>query len=222
MLFPPILTAQTSNLKPYYFPFKKLKKAKVYQFEVENQPELTQYWRIQTFEKNGKQFLQTETYKYDFQLMESTIEQLDDMGSKMRVFLLRNQKGRMDTVSLVDRDVFRWKQEEKESIRWSMLTNNDKNETLFIAKQRTYLKDCQTPAYKGKNLAAICFRDALHSVNSDTYEEVFAFTQISYYAQKVGLVGFDRSFEFEEEKNANYRLVKVWKEKKWKKWMLKK
>lgn len=114
IFFPPILTAQTSNLKPYYFPFKKLKKAKVYQFEVENQPELTQYWRMQAFEKEGKQFLQTEMYGHHFQLIESTIEQLDDMGSKMTTFLLLNHKGRMDTVSLVDKEVFRWQQDEND------------------------------------------------------------------------------------------------------------
>ena len=71
--------------------------------------------------------------------------------------------------------------------------------------------------YRGKTYSAICFKDGLHSVNSDTYEELFAFAQTSYYAEQLGLMGFDRVFEYETSKNANYRLVKIWKEKKWNK-----
>ncbi len=214
-ILPHLVFAQ--KLEKYFFPTKKLQKTRVYQYEVAQKPELTQYWKMKTVEKGGKWELRTETFNADFQLTEVAIEWIDSTGSQLQHYIQVEEKGKADTVDLVENTVFDWNQEEGEMIRWSMLINNAKNETLFFAKQRTLTKGCNKPTLRGKPYDIVCFNDALHSVNSDTYEELFAFTQTSYYANRMGLVGFDRFFEGAEEQNANYRLVKIWKEKKWNK-----
>jgi len=215
ILLPQFLFAQ--DLKGYFFPLKKLCKTKVYQFEVAQKPALTQFWKMKAEEKNGNWQLTTKVYNSDFKLTEWTEEWIDSTGSTLQTFIQFDESGKSDTVELVEYDVFRWQQSEDETIRWSMLMNNAQNATLYFAKERTLLKDCKPPIFKDKAYEVVCFKDALHSVNSDTYEELFAFTQTSYYAKKLGLIGFDRAFEYEEDNNANYRLVKILKEKKWRK-----
>ncbi len=214
-LLPQFLSAQ--DLKEYFFPLKKLQKTKVYQFEVAQKPNLTQFWKMKTEEKNGAWKLTTQVYNADFRLTERAEEQIDSVGSKLQLFIQFDENGKADTVDLVEHEVFAWQQAEGETVRWSMLMNNAENETLYFAKERTHLKDCNPLTFKGKACETVCFEDALHSVNSDTYEELFAFTQTSFYAKKMGLMAFDRVFEYDEDKNVNYRLVKVWKEKKWRK-----
>ncbi|MEZ4887465.1 MAG: hypothetical protein R3E32_22220 [Chitinophagales bacterium] len=205
------------NLEDCFFPINKLQKTKVYQFEVAQKPELTQYWKMKSVEKNEKWILTTQVYNADFQITELAVEWIDSTGSKLEQLIQFDEKGKGDTVELVENDVFRWQQKADETIRWSMLFNNDENETLFFAKERTHINSCSPPQYRGKNYYTVCFKDALHSVNSDTYEELFTFSQISYYANHLGLIGFDRSFEYDEQKNVNFRLVKILKEKKWRK-----
>lgn len=214
ILVPQFLFAQ--DLQEYFFPLKKLCKTKVYQFEVAKKSALTQFWKMKSEEKNGLWKLTTEVYNTDFQLTERAIEEIDSIGSRLKLFLQFDESGKVDTVDLIEFEVYKWQQSEDETIRWSMLTNNPENATIYLAKERTYLKDCE-PSIAGKTHETVCFKDVLHSVNSDTYAEIFAFTQTSYYAKKLGLMGFDRFFEYEEDKNVNYRLVKVWKEKKWRK-----
>lgn len=217
VFLPQSLFAQSQDLQEYFFPLKKLCKTKVYQFEVAEKPELTQYWKMKAKEKSDGWELVTQVYNADFRILEYSIEQIDTMGSTLLSFIQFDEKGKADTVDLVEHEVFRWQQQTDETVRWSILMNNASNETVFFAKERTLLKDCNPPTYKGRKYDAICFKDAFHSVNSDTYEELFTFIQTSYYANDLGLIGFDRVFEYSPEQNANYRLVKVLKEKKWKK-----
>ncbi|MFK7906852.1 MAG: hypothetical protein AB8B69_17090 [Chitinophagales bacterium] len=214
-ILPHLIFAQ--SLENYFFPTKKLQKTKVYQFEVAKKPELTQYWKMKAVEKKGKWEMTTHTFNADFQLTEVAVEWIDSTGSELQYYVQVGKEGEMDTVDLVENKVFDWNHKEGEMIRWSMLINNEKNETLFFAKQRTLTKGCNKPTLRGRSYDMVCFNDALHSVNSDTYEELFSFTQTSYYANRMGLIGFDRFFEGEEEQNASYRLVKIWKEKKWNK-----
>lgn len=217
---PQFLFAQ--DLQEYFFPLKKLCKTKVYQFEVAQKPALTQYWKMKSEEKKENWKLTTEVYNADFQLLERAIEEIDSTGSTLQIFLQFDKNGKIDTVELVEHDVFKWQQSENETIRWSMLMNNSENATIYFAKERTFIKDCffkgsKPPTFKGKLHDTVCFKDALHSVNSDTYEELFAFIQTSYYAKRLGLIGFDRTFAYDEQEDVSYRLIKVLKEKKWQK-----
>ena len=91
-LLPQFLFAQ--DLKDYFFPLKKLQKTKVYQFEVDQKPELTQYWKMMSNEKNGQWQLQTQVYNSDFQIIESVIEQVDSTGSLLKTFIQHNEDGK--------------------------------------------------------------------------------------------------------------------------------
>lgn len=210
------LSAQSFNLKEYYFPYADFFEPQIYQYTEKGDDEETQYWYMQTKIINSDTILSTKVYDEDFALVEVSQEKVHPEGMTIIKYNL-SLAGSMTISKILHKDVFKWTLNPNDKIKWSALYDSPYGKES-IRKQRELISTKpHLQSFDKKEYQAIEFKDSYrHSVRTSNGARTYDFHQKSYYGKGIGLLNYKRSFP-KDGSSYEYYLSKTFTKEAWEK-----
>lgn len=210
------LSAQSFDLKEYYFPYADFFEPRIYQYTEKGDNEESQYWYMQTKIINNDTILSTKVYDEDFALVEVSEEKVHPKGMTILKYNL-SLAGTMTISKILHKDVFRWKLSSEEKIKWSALYDSPYGKES-IRKQRELISTKpHLQSFNKEEHQTIEFKDSYrHSVRTTDGARTYDFHQKSYYGKGIGLLNYKRSFP-KNKSSYEYYLSKIFTKEAWEK-----
>lgn len=204
-----IASIDSANL--YYYDLKDFKKSKIYYYQCPQDPKRSHYWKVTSNPKNKT--LITEAYDYSFVLVDKFEEKYDSLGSKLIDYKMFESDSTINTV--IEKDlVYLWESLNEYSYQ---VKYNSTYGIIQFSKTRKYQR-MDSLLVLGNMNEVLVFRDEYKFYNTSN-NELFNYTQFSYYSKKIGFVKYERSTPINETdlEFENLELEAILSKREWKK-----
>lgn len=177
------------NIQNYYFPIHEDGDTKIFKYINPVEPEFSEYWEVLSDPYENS--IITHSYNYDFSKYNTFYEQYEDDGAKLVSYVdyekAKDGSWKEIKAETVDDDVFKW--ERKNKYRFSVKYVN-KYGRFELSKDR---KDVgfETMEIMEEEVKALKFIDTYY-VHAIDQNDKYSFQQISYYAEGIGMVKYER------------------------------
>lgn len=166
------------------------KETKVYKYIDRNNPKHIEYWKVTTDPKINK--ILTESFTTDLRLYNIFEEVLTNDGAELILYtdFEKNNDGQNLPVigKIVDNDVYKWNGTDK--YKYSVIYNSSIYGQQQFTKKRAKI-NFDNIIINLKNYSTLKFMDE-YTVESMENKESYEFYQLTYYANGIGMVKYQR------------------------------
>ncbi len=179
----------STNIKSYYFPIHEDGDTKIFKYINPVDPEFSEYWEVLSDPYENS--IITHSYNADFTKYNTFYEQYEEDGAKLLSYI-DYEKAKDGTwkeikAETIDNDVFMW--ERKNAYNFSVKYTN-KYGRFELTKRRRDVGFVDLEIMD-EDVKALKFIDSYY-VNAIDQNDTYQFQQISYYAEGIGMVKYER------------------------------
>jgi hypothetical protein len=204
----------STSIKSFYFPIKKLKNGLIYAFQpVGADSAAVEYWYVRSEKRDGNWWLMSQYYQPDFSLGQNVVEQIFDDGAVAKqVFLYENDsisgKARQIPTKISDGNMFPFLAKDSTEIyRFALDWQPDstRKTTIFLKRTRRFSGSGEPFFFKNNKIETVRFalREIIGNAGEGNAEIEGAGEEI--YAKNLGLVAYKK--EYRGGLKLNFRLI---------------
>jgi hypothetical protein len=183
-------TCAPLNIKSYYFPIHQDGDTKIFKYVNPTDPEFSEYWEVITDPYENS--IITHSYNADFTKYNTMYEQYDEEGAKLLSYIDYEKKkdGSWKEIKseTIDDAVFMWDRKNEYAFSVNYVNKFGRFELTKTRKDLGFV-DLEIME---EDVKAIKFVDSYY-VNAIDQNDKYQFKQISYYADGIGMVKYERN-----------------------------
>lgn len=200
------------NLKDYYFPYQNFVEPIVYKYVNTKNPNDILYSFIETKIIEKDTTVVTTTFDQSFYELDAGVEKVTHRGVELKTYTIYIT-GIITPTRPIHKDIFRWKQNKQDKIKWSARYSSPFGEES-IRKMREYIGPNPVYTFQKKDYPSILFKDSYrHSIKAEKNIRTTDFHQEAIYCKGIGLVDYHRTME--DGTKLHYQLEKILSKEVW-------
>lgn len=201
-----------TDLKNYYFPYQDFFEPTVYKYVNTQNPNDILYSLIETKVTEKDTTMATTTFDQSFYELDAGVEKVTSKGVELKTYTIYIT-GIVTPTRPIHKDIFRWKQNKQDKIKWSARYSSPFGEES-IRKMREYIGSRPLYSFQKKDYPSIVFKDSYrHSIKAEKNIRTTDFYQEAIYCEGIGLVDYQRTMD--DGTKLHYQLEEILSKKAW-------